>query len=365
VFLNDANVALIEDFEMNCALRLAVSSVLFAAVSSAAFAQTEATAGPESRSVDPAALARAQTKFSRAFALSSRFEQSANAQGYANANWRQDLIANLMKLGDDEFDRVAAAPSFGEALSIARNGAVDSAPGAHEKSLGTTTSDLVYVPINPCRILDTRQGTGNTIAAGATNTYVYSANNPGAGGCLVAGQVPSPSVIPAAEAVNVTIDETGITGFQPGSFLAIFPQGGTLGSSFMNFGPSQIIANAGVISINPTNGQFSVKVSATANVLIDVFGVFVPPQTTALDCVDTTKVTGNIAGSGNLTLLAAACPASYTPVSGGCFGGSQSSRSLEEATFNVNGQWFCRWQDFSGSSYELAATTHCCRVPGR
>jgi len=366
VFSEKATVALNEDIEMNHALRLAISGALFAATACPAFAQTEPveTAAPAPR-IDSSALARAQMRFSRAFALSSRFESSANAQGYANANWRGEFIANLMKLDDQELARVAATSDFAEAAYLARSGVLATASGAQAKSLGTNASDLVYVPINPCRILDTRQGSGNTILAGTTTTYVYSATNPGAGACAVANAIPGGAFVPAAEAVNVTIDETGITGFPAGAFLAIFPQAGALGSSFMNFGPSQIIANAGVISINQSNGQFSVKASATANVIIDVFGVFIPPQATALECLDTTKVTGTIAGSGNLTLLGAACPATYSPTGGGCFGGAGNSRSLEEATFNVNGQWFCRWQDFSGASYELASSTHCCRIPGR
>jgi len=336
-----------------------------AAVSLPAIAQENLATLETSRpqALDPGAVARAQDKFARAFATTLAFETALHRQGYDADGWRRDMLAALMNTDIAAYEQVADTADPGEALRRARSATGTAAAGSQAKSLGTYTSDLIFVPISPCRILDTRLGT--PIPARQVATFAYGATNVGAGNCSVSGQIPGGAANPAAEAVNVTVDETGLTGFAIGSFVAIYSQGSAPGASFMNFGPGQVIANAGIVPITQATGQFSVRANAPVNVIIDVYGLFLPPQATALECTDTTKVTGNIPASDEITLTGGTCPATYTAVGGGCFGGSTADRYLEEATLNVHGQWFCRFKDQSSTSYEVASVTHCCRVPGR
>lgn len=350
---------------MHLSTRLAVSALLIcsASTSNAVEAESTATVGNAARSIDPAALARAQQKLARAQQVVQQFAASAAAEGLADS-WRAELLSALMQGSENSIARVQGVATARDALATAHDASVATSATSQPKALGDATVDLTFIPLPiPCRIVDTRAaGAGGILAAGSTRAFAFGVSAAqGSSSCSpFTGYVGFGE--PAAAAVTVTVDATGSPA-QPGSFIKVFPDGGSTPTSWLNFGGGQIIANAGVLSI--ANNKFDIQVSGATNVLVDVFGSFIRPQATALDCLDTTKVTGTIASSGNLTLVGAACPASYSPTGGGCFGGSNASRSVEEATLNVNGQWFCRWQDYSGTSYELASSTHCCRVPGR
>jgi len=325
----------------------------------------DAASGRKGGAVSEAAIAKAQEKFAQAMRIVDQFKDQAQAQGINGANWRFEMLANLMRGPEANFAAVGLARTFGDAMSASSRIAPGSSapPAATPMSLGTTTSDLVYVPITPCRILDTR-GNGGPLAAGSSHDYYFSASNPGFGACSVVLQIPGSSAA-AAFAVNVTVDETGLSGFGIGSYLQLFPQGSSTTTSFINFGPGQVIANSGVLTVNQATGLFTLYTSAPAQVIMDTYGVFVAPEATALDCVDTTKVTGNILGNHSLSITANACPATHTAVSGSCFGGGTASRSVEEAVMSATSRWVCRFQDYSNTSYEVAASTRCCRVPGR
>lgn len=345
---------------MHSQLRFVFSAALAAAAP--VWAQDTMQSMP---TVDAAALARAQGKFSQALDVVRHFDATAQREGFSNNEWRRELLANLMQADEATRTNVAAAGDLTEAMDRSRS-AARIAPATPTNLIGSVTYDLVFIPITPCRILDTRAGA--SLKAGVTYSYSYDSGNTGAGSCGVHSQIPGlPAFSPAAEAVNVTVDENAFSGFAPGSYLAVFPQGGALGSSFMNFGPGQVLANAGVIALNAGNGQFSLLSNANTNVIVDVYGVFMPPQATALDCMETTKVTGNMDSYGTISLTGNTCPASYTAVGGSCFGGGNAYRSVEEAVMSANSQWVCRFHDSGGNTYpyELAASTRCCRVPGR
>jgi len=127
---------------------------------------------------------------------------------------------------------------------------------------------LVYTPITPCRIVDTRV-VGGPFAARETRTYdVNGAAIQGGGACTVYS-----GTIPSALSLNVTVDATQLgSPSQPG-FLVLLPQNSG-NTSWMNYVGGQTIANAGVASINPADGTFSIKSQNPVNVVVDVFGYF-------------------------------------------------------------------------------------------
>ena len=130
------------------------------------------------------------------------------------------------------------------------------------------TTGLVYTPITPCRIVDTRFG-GGPFAAKETRTFfVNGALVQGGGNCTVYA-----GVIPSALSLNVTVDTTSLGSPGQYGYLNLLPQNGT-NTSWMNFAGSQTVANAGVAAINEVDGTFSVKAQNPANVIIDVFGYF-------------------------------------------------------------------------------------------
>ncbi len=130
------------------------------------------------------------------------------------------------------------------------------------------TTGLVYTPITPCRIVDTRV-TGGPFAAKETRSFqTNDAATQGGGACTVYS-----GTIPSALSLNVTVDATSLGDLTRSGDLLLFPQNGT-NTSWMNFAGGQTIANAGVASINQADGSFSIKTQNPANVVVDVFGYF-------------------------------------------------------------------------------------------
>jgi hypothetical protein len=127
---------------------------------------------------------------------------------------------------------------------------------------------LVYTPITPCRIVDTRV-TGGPFAAKETRTFqTNGAATQGGGACTVYS-----GTIPSALSLNVTVDATSLGSPTQSGYLNLLPQNGT-NTSWMNYVGGQTVANAGVASINQADGSFSIKTQNPANIVVDVFGYF-------------------------------------------------------------------------------------------
>ena len=136
------------------------------------------------------------------------------------------------------------------------------------EATATAVTGLVYTPITPCRIVDTRV-TGGPFAAKETRTYsTNGAATQGGGACTVYS-----GTTPSALSINITVDATSLGTPTQFGFLTVTQAPGP-GSSWMNFPGGGVIANAGVATINQTNGSFAVKTQNAANVIVDVFGYF-------------------------------------------------------------------------------------------
>jgi len=345
---------------------------------------TAVTAGPRmgaaTPGVDASALARAEAKFAHALQVVDQFKAQAAAEGITGDAWRFEMAGYLMKGAEADFASVSLAHSLADAMSasiaVARTGSAapggsgnapssGSAASAVADGLGSATTDLVYIPIVPCRIVDTRAG-GAAVPAGTVKTYAATtgggANVGHASSCTVSGQIPGTYDV-AAIAANVTVDESGLTGFVAGSYLQIYPQGGSTTTSFMNFGPNQIIANAGVISVNQTNSQFSVVSSAASQVIVDTYGVFIAPQPTALQCMTVDGTAVSLSASGGVSYVTAGtCPSGYTQTATYC--SSDFLLSSNVYTLNVLAG-SCLMKNLDSSAHNAIATAQCCRVPGR
>ncbi len=148
---------------------------------------------------------------------------------------------------------------------------------------------LQFVPVPPCRLVDTRIGQGgNTIQGGTSESFPL----PQLGGC----SIPTTA---AAYSLNVTAVPSGRLGF-----LTIWPSGQQLpGISLMNSLDGRIKANAAIVPAGVT-GAVSVYVNNTSDVLIDIDGYFAPATGSTLafyslpPCriVDTRGAVGNLGG---------------------------------------------------------------------
>jgi len=131
-------------------------------------------------------------------------------------------------------------------------------------------TQLAYVTIVPCRIVDTRVS-GGPFAAKETRTFSLNGGAAqGGSGCTV-----YPGSVPFAVGLNVTVDATSLGSPGQSGYLAVLPQNPN-GTSWMNYVGGETIANAGNATVNQADGTFSIKTQTPANVIIDVFGYYEP-----------------------------------------------------------------------------------------
>jgi hypothetical protein len=122
---------------------------------------------------------------------------------------------------------------------------------------------LQFVPIAPCRVVDSRTAGGTIAALGTRDVSVV-------GTCGIPAGA-------AAFALNVTVVPKG-----PLGFLTIWPKGKPRPVvSTLNSLDGRIKANAAVVPAGD-NGAVSVYVTDQADVVVDVNGYFAPPSATTL-----------------------------------------------------------------------------------
>lgn len=297
--------------------RLAASEARDTAVVASSVSSSARTVGAEhaSASVPPEALARATRKLDTAVGIVARFDEAARQQGLS-PSWRYGMIANLMKADEANFAAVAYAPDLDRARLAAQDlatmpqrepvdrtpsrAAAPAATGMGSSSFGSVSKNLVYVPISPCRILDTRAGT--ILTAHTAHDFYFDAGNVGSAPCSVSSSNSS-GAFPAALAINATVVAATFPG--PSAFLAIYPQGSAKSSSFLNYTSGQTIANAGLITINQASGLFTVFNQESTHLVVDVFGIFTAPGggTSATGVYATALGQGTIASGDNSTAL--------------------------------------------------------------
>ncbi len=132
-----------------------------------------------------------------------------------------------------------------------------------------------FVPIRPCRILDSRNwsfgpfGPGNfayVTVTGSSADFAENGGNPG--GCGI------PEGATAAEFSVTSVSAQG------NGYVRLWPANETLpNATFLNFGPFQNSSNAGAIKIDNVTGEPALVVAvfaATSHIVIDVFGYYAP-----------------------------------------------------------------------------------------
>ena len=158
-----------------------------------------------------------------------------------------------------------------------------------ETNLGTTA--LRFVPMTPCRLVDTREGTafgGAQFAAQETRSYTVPS-----GGC----NVPSNA---AAYSLNVAVVPVSVLGY-----LTLWPAGLPQPLvSTVNSVDGRIKSNAAIVPAG-TNGAISLYATHATDIVLDLNGYFVPASTstglafypvTPCRAVDTRLATGDLGG---------------------------------------------------------------------
>ena len=300
------------------------------------------------------------------------------AYGADVRRWAKDMGPLFARASIDTLKRAANSPSFelmNDAFLVddqgntahtnllnAVNAGTLSGP-IKSRLLGETTNDLVFVPITPCRILDTRVA-GGQIAANTVRSFDvtavanYSFQGGDASNCGGAGSAGSF----AAAAINFTVVTPGAAGYITAfPFLATQPLAATV-----NYTAGSIVGNFAVVRLDQgaSANELNVYSFAQTHLVADLVGYFINPVLGELDCQETFSsnitVNANSTGTGS----SPACAAGYTIVSGGCTMSTFDGRIVSSRQFPGSNTHFCAFRNESGSTSNTGVVYgRCCKLP--
>ena len=146
----------------------------------------------------------------------------------------------------------------------------------------TMSNGLRFVPVTPCRVVDTRL-TGSQYgqfgggALTATSSRDWDIRNSNTVGCASAPVPASANVL--AYSLNVTVVPRGV----PLQFLTLYPTGASSRPlvSTLNSVDGRVKANAAIVPVLGGNSSVSAYVTDATDVIMDINGYFVPEASSA------------------------------------------------------------------------------------
>jgi hypothetical protein len=281
-----------------------------------------------------------------------------------------DFIGLLERASSERLLAASQAETYAEAVSSLRPSrqgpdVINLEPGRPmPQLLGDAGADLVFTPVTPCRIVDTRIATVNTrIGPNVGRQFSVSlADFTPQGGAATSCGIP---FAPAAVSVNiVSTDQTGV-----GNLRAVQTGGGVPNAAFVNYTPGLTIANAGVVRVAGATGSsnlFIYSAAAESHVVVDIMGYFAAPEATPLGTTAVQQAWSLAAGA--ILNTVASCPAGYAVTGGGnnYNNGTFLDFWLWQTSKDAGGQgWRCRGYNNSGGTQSGYCEAICSRVPGR
>jgi hypothetical protein len=316
---------------------------------------------PQGRAISAQQKANLHARMELARAIVDRHQPEAEARGLA-IGWRQALLETLLPLSLQSLTNVQGADSM-EALSAAV-----ASESLEPQAFGSTTEDLVYKPIVPCRYIDTRNVGGKISGFRGYDLAFSGATYGGLAACNPTALFGVGQNSFGAIVMNMTIvHPLGAPGF-----AAIKPTQVAPTTSLINWyqsGPAVQVANQGILTMDQTAAanEFWIQTSDPVDVIIDIFGAFIAPNATPLDCVTTAATVQNVAAGGTFGITPPACPAGYAQVAIGCRSPSYNSANWAITGFYQpgTGGGSCWGSNITGSAQNYEAYARCCRIPGR
>ena len=209
-------------------------------------------------------------------------DTAALRRGHPDALAPEQLREALSKLRADHLFSASLAGTYPALVAILTDaGALTASisPVKTPSKAGNPAPELVYTPITPCRIVDSRTAAGGTPAGGATRNWL--AANPGGnftaqGGSATNCGIP---IKPTALAVNITIFQNGAGP----AFLVAWPfnQPKPTSATLNWVTANTQLANSAIIPLCIGAGctsDFSMFFTTTTNVVIDAVGYLSSPS---------------------------------------------------------------------------------------
>lgn len=228
----------------------------------------------------------------------------------------------------------------------------------------TTGADLVFTPLTPCRIVDTREpGAGGTIPAGTARGFkAWGASFAAQGGSATDCGIPQTTNV-AALALNLVAAYPAADGW-----IAAYPFGGTLpNSSSLNYVAGAVVANGATVKVSQTSlaNDWNLHTVATTHFIADVLGYYSRPKAVNLSCSNPPETTLVVA-PGVLGRLAIPACATVNSYGGGSSSGYCSTDGTDMVGYGgTTGTAECAMKNLGSVSATITAGRRCCGVPGR
>lgn len=237
--------------------------------------------------------------------------------GMAPSEWTGKMLGTFTASDLANMRRAASARTFdGMSGALFGGSSRENMALARPQSIDSTENDLVFTPLPPCRILDTRV-IGGPVAAGTSRPFQGWTSNDfmTQGGSATNCGVPE----------NASAMVTNVVVVQPVTqigYLTLYPSGTSRPlTATVNFiGAGKNIGNQVILKLCRPGcaDQFNVFTTSQTQVVADVSGYYMEPVATALDCTTATTAPPPL----NLGLIdvTASCPSGYAATGGGCGG---------------------------------------------
>jgi hypothetical protein len=288
--------------------------------------------------------------------LLSQWASEAASRGY-DAYWQKGQ-RNLLGLGADELLALSQkAKDFDTFDKLVFR-------GFKLNALGDLTLDLVYFPLAPCRLLDTRIGTGTFAGPKAPGTEVaFSVNDSlGPQGGLLAG-----CGVPIADPPALSVVITAVPTDTGQGNLRAYPTGGTIPTaSVVNYQGGVVVAAGTITQSAVTTNELTVRNqgAGTTHIVVDVTGYFAAPAPTALAC--TIVQSAEVLCPVNVwTAIDATCPTGYTATGGGYDTpeGSLGYPNVWLTSVPLTNGWRIWVDNQASTARRMFSFAKCCRVP--
>ncbi len=250
--------------------------------------------------------------------------------------------------------------------------------GPATATLGVTAATvpgIVYVPIEPCRIMDTRHATpASGVQGPLVGNVLYSIP-----GFITAGQN-------WGNYGGTSASDCGLTNPPGGAIRAVALVATILAPNFDSFLGISDANDLGTVlsqvALNYTRGQglstmymvpqvasntiyFAMPPQLVAHLIFDIVGYHVVSDATALQCTTVSSSPVSIGAGASGSATSPACTAGYALTSGSCDSTPAGLRLTSHEAASGNTTWLCAATNTGGASASLSATANCCRVPGR
>lgn len=279
-------------------------------------------------------------------------------------NWAREMVPLFANTPLENLKRAAGAPSFDQMNSEllvsgdAPGGRVTSTLNASEvagKVFGDADRDLVFVPITPCRIIDTRVA-GGAIAANTTRNFdvnatsTYAGQGGSASDCNGAGSAGSY----AAAAINFIAITPSAAGY-----MTAFPYNASQPvASTLNYTAGSVVANFAVVKLDQTSAadELSVYSFAQMHLVADIVGYYRSGSQPLFECTTSAETIDNVNAGATRNTVAPNCPTGYTMT------GTNCESSTWQMPFVYFSDGTCSAQNNSSGTAQLRASRRCCRA---